>query len=314
MVLIQGPEEFLAARAVQHYRARLRSIRPDLERTLLDASTYSAGELQNAVSPSLFGEPKLIEVGSLATMNDAFLVDALEYVSAPDPDVAVVLLHGGGVRGKKLLDAIKASGAPLVECQPLKRDSDKADFAAAEFRRAERRIEPAALRSLIAAVGSSLADLSAACSQLIADTVGPISVEIVDKYYAGRVEATAFRVADAAVSGNTSAALSALRYALATGVDPVPLVATLAMKVRTLARVFSAHGSSTAIAKDLGMQAWQIDQARRDMAGWSAAGLARAITVLAQADAEVKGAAKDPVYAVEHAVTVIARAARSRTR
>jgi hypothetical protein len=63
------------------------------------------------------------------------------------------------------------------------------------------------------------------------DTSGEVTEETVEKYYGGRVEATAFKVADAALAGRAGAALSMLRHALATGVDPVPLVAALAMKV-----------------------------------------------------------------------------------
>lgn len=58
------------------------------------------------VTPSLFGEGKLIEVEGLEAMNDAFLADGLAYLQHPDQDVVLVLRHaGGGVRGKKLLDA-----------------------------------------------------------------------------------------------------------------------------------------------------------------------------------------------------------------
>jgi DNA polymerase III subunit delta len=40
--------------------------------------------------------------------------------------------------------------------------------------------------------------------------------------------------------------------------------------------------------------------------------LIRSIQVIAEADAQVKGEARDPVYAVEHAVTVIAMSASRR--
>ncbi|MDJ0357976.1 DNA polymerase III subunit delta [Paenarthrobacter sp. PH39-S1] len=317
VVLVHGTEDFIAGRALENLRRKLRAESPQLEVTTVDASAYTAGQLTMLSSPSLFGEAKLIEVSALAAMNDDFLTEALAYLNSPEPDVVVALHHGGGTRGKKLLDAVKASGAPVVECLPLKKDQEKADFVGAEFRQAGRRIDPQAVRALVAAVGASLAELAAACSQLIADVpsaegAASVSAAMVDKYYGGRVEATAFRVADAALAGNAPVALSSLRHALATGVDPVPLVAALAMKVRTLAKVHSARGSSAQIAKDLGMQAWQVDSARRDIGAWSAEALIRSIQVLADADAQVKGEAKDPVYAVERAVTVIATSARRR--
>lgn len=312
VILVQGPEEYIAYRALDAVRAAARAQHPELELTRLDAASYSSGALAMATSPSLFDEAKLIEISGLASMSDDFLADMLGYLTAPEADCTVVLHHGGGVRGKKLLDALKGQGFPVVECQPLKKDAEKAEFVTAEFRAAGKRIEHDAVRALVAALGSQLAELAAACSQLIADVDGPVSAELVDKYYGGRVEATAFKVADAAVAGNGAVALSSLRHALATGVDPVPLVAALAMKVRAVAKVHGVRGSSAGLAKDLGLAPWQVDQARREAERWSGEGLAEAVKALARADAQVKGASRDPVYAVERAVTIIATAARGR--
>ena len=51
---------------------------------------------------------------------------------------------------------------------------------------------------------------------------------------------------------------------------------------------------------------WQVDRARRDLSGWNEASLGMAIMAAAQADADVKGASRDPVFALERLVTVIA--------
>ncbi|MDQ1596501.1 MAG: polymerase subunit delta [Arthrobacter pascens] len=312
VVLVTGPEEYLGIRAMDHVRSQVRAAAPDVEVTRLNAGSYEAGSLAMNVSPSLFGESKLIEVEGLESMNDAFLADALGYLQHPEQDAVLVLRHGGGVRGKKLLDAIKAAGWPVVDCQPLKKDAEKTAFVVAEFKAASRRIEPDAVQSLVNAVGASLSELAAACSQLIADASTAVDAAMVDRYYGGRIEATAFKVADAAMAGNAPVALSTLRHALATGADPVPLVAALAAKLRTVAKVAGAQGSSAQIAKQLGMQPWLVEQAQRDVRRWTPEGLARSIQVTAEADAQVKGLSRDPVYAVEHAVTVIATAARGR--
>jgi len=286
-------------------------VAPDVEITRLNAGSYTAGSLAMNVSPSLFGEQKLIEVDGLEAMNDAFLADALKYVVQPEPEAFLVLRHGGGVRGKKLLDAVKAAGWPVVDCQPLKKDAEKIAFVTAEFRAASRRIDPDGVHALVNAVGAQLAELAAACSQLIADATTGVDAAMVDKYYGGRVEATGFKVADAAMAGNGPLALSTLRHALATGADPVPIVAALASKLRSLAKVAGAQGSSSQIAKQLGMQPWLVEQAQREVRRWTPEGLVRSIQVTAEADAQVKGLSRDPVYAVEHAVTVIATSARS---
>ena len=64
-------------------RAQVRAAAPDVEITRLNAGSYAAGSLAMNVSPSLFGEQKLIEVDGLEAMNDAFLADALKYVVQP---------------------------------------------------------------------------------------------------------------------------------------------------------------------------------------------------------------------------------------
>lgn len=312
VVLVTGPEEYLGIRAMDRVRSQVRAAAPDVEVTRLNAGSYEAGSLAMNVSPSLFGESKLIEVEGLESMNDAFLADALGYLQHPEQDAVLVLRHGGGVRGKKLLDAVKAAGWPVVDCQPLKKDAEKTAFVVAEFKAASRRIEPDAVQALVNAVGASLSELAAACSQLVADASTAVDAAMVDRYYGGRIEATAFKVADAAMAGNAPVALSTLRHALATGADPVPLVAALAAKLRTVAKVAGAQGSSAQIAKQLGMQPWLVEQAQRDVRRWTPEGLARSIQVTAEADAQVKGLSRDPVYAVEHAVTVIATAARGR--
>ncbi len=135
---------------------------------------------------------------------------------------------------------------------------------------------------------------------------GDITEQVVERYYGGRVETSAFTVADTAIAGRYGDALVALRHALASGADPVPLVAAIASKLRTMARVAGIRESSASLAARLGMKDWQVDRARRDLTGWNEASLGLAIQAAARADAEVKGASRDPVFAVERLITIIA--------
>lgn len=308
VILLTGPESLLAERATRSVREQLRDADPALEVSDIDAGQYAPGELLTLASPSLFAEPRLIRVSQVEKATDAFLDETLAYLAAPADDTVLVLRHGGGVRGKKLLDAIRAGSGGGVEvvCAELKREGDKIDFAAAEFRAAKRKATPGAVRALVSAFTDDLAELAAACRQLVSDTDGDITEQVVDRYYAGRAEVTAFAVADAAIAGHAGDALGLLRHALASGSDPVPMVAAFAMKVRTMAKLAGARGSSNDLARQFGLQAWQVDRARRDLQGWTDEGLARAIESLAAADAQVKGGGRDPVYSLERMVTVIA--------
>jgi DNA polymerase-3 subunit delta len=313
LVLISGPEAVIADRALGATLDDLRSTDPEIEVIRLAAETYEAGALGMHASPSLFGGAKCIVVADLDEAPDELQEDLLAFLAAPEPDVTLVVTHKSGQRGKKVLDTLKKSQARVLEAPAIKSDRDKTDFAMHEFRAAGRRATPDAVRALIEAVGKDVRELAAACQQLVADTTGTIDEELVAKYHGGKVEATGFKVADAAVSGNAGEALRLLRHAIATGVDPVPIVAVLAQQLRQLVKVGAAgRGRSAEVARDLGMAPWQVDKARRGLAGWGPEGLAEAIQAVAHADFEVKGGGRDPVYAVERAVLTITRARTGR--
>ncbi|GAA0495205.1 DNA polymerase III subunit delta [Microbacterium aurantiacum] len=309
LVLVSGPEEVCAERAIAGVRDVLRAADPSLEVSDVRADDYAPGTLLSLTSPSLFGEPRLIRVSGVEKCSDAFLTEALGYLEAPQEGATVILRHTGAtVRGKKLLDAVRSGrgGGIEVSCPAVKRDSDRFDFAADEFRSAQKRIAPTALRVLVSAFADDLTELAAACQQLISDVPGDITDQVVERYYGGRVETSAFVVADTAIAGRYGDALVALRHALASGADPVPLVAAIASKLRTMARVAGHREPSSALAARLGLKDWQVDRARRDLSGWNETTLGMAIQAAARADSEVKGASRDPVFAVERLVTVIA--------
>ena len=320
--LVSGPEDLLAERAISGVLAAARALDPQVQVIDVRPDTYSAGDLVLHTSPSLFGEGRVVVLWGLDDARDELITDARALLASPEPDVVVVLRHRGGSRGKALVDAAKSAKAVVHSCAAVKTDSDKNDFVTREFRAARRRIAPDAVRALVRAVGQDLRELASACSQLMADTVPPlgsatsappIDVSVVEQYYGGRVEASGFKVADAAIAGQTDEALGLLRHALATGMDPVPIIAVLAMGLRSLAKVSaSGAGPSTAAAKELGMAPWQVDRARRELGSWTEAGISAAIEAVAAADLAVKGGlpsptkrAGDPVYAVEKAVLTI---------
>ncbi|GAA1692535.1 DNA polymerase III subunit delta [Microbacterium sediminicola] len=309
IILVSGAEEVCAERAIAGIRDQLRAADASLEVTDIRADDYVAGTLLTVSSPSLFGEPRLVRVFGVEKASDAFLSEALAYLEGPQEGATVLLRHTGAtVRGKKLLEAIRggAGGGVEVACPAIKRDADKYDFAAGEFSTVGRRIDSGALRALVAAFADDVTELAAACQQLISDVPGSITEDVVRRYYGGRVETTGFAVADAAIAGRYGESLITLRQALASGVDPVPMVAAIASKLRTMARVAGSREPSQALAARLGVKDWQVDRARRDLSGWNEAALAGAIQAAARADAEVKGASRDAVFALERLVTVVA--------
>lgn len=315
-MLLSGPETLLADREVGHVIHNVRAAEPEAEIVHLQGESYEPGQLGMHASPSLFGGWTVIVVHDMDAGNDALMED-IQTLAADLPDgVSLLVCHKGGNRGKRALDALKKAGARVVDCKAIKSEKDKIDFARHEFQQARRKVSQDGLTALVQAVGRDIRELATACEQLMRDTSGVVGAEDVQTYYGDRVETTGFKVAEAGLRGDEGEALRLLRHAFAGGLDPVPVVAVLAMQLRQVGRVAAAgRGNSASIGRDLGMAPWQVDQARRAAQGWDGPRLGQAIEAVAVADVDVKGGlrtgttvARDPEWAVERAVLAICRA------
>lgn len=283
----------------------------------LDAREYPPGALSVLVSPSLFEEHRLVVLRNLQDGTDDAVGDVLAYLAEPVEDVVLVMQHAGGVRARKLLDAARSRAGVVVDCPAVKNDAERLTFVQREFAAAGRTISDRAAQALVDAFGSDLRELASACAQLVADSVGAVDLAQVDRYYGGRAEASGFEVADAVVARRPEDALLQLRRAIDSGVDPIPLVAVIAMKLRAMAKVATAGGRGGEVARELGMAPWMVDKARRDLRAWSPGTLAAAIIGLAEADCALKGGtlrggvakgrSADHVFTIEQLVLRITR-------
>jgi len=310
VTVVVGEEEFLIDRVVREAVAAARASGLDDVHDL-DGAALGSGELESLTSPSLFGGGSVLVIRAAQNLLKDPAADVLRYLSAPSPDVALVLTHAGGAKGKDILAAArKAPGASVVEVPKVTRFAERLDFIRAEFRRNGSRADDGAARALLDAVGSDLRELSAACDQLAADTPGAVDESVVNTYYRGRAEATGFSVADRAVEGHLVQAVEQLRWALATGVSPVLINSALASGVRLLGRVGTAGRglSSATLAAEVGAPPWKIDRVKQQLRGWHPDGIAVALQAVAEADAQVKGDAVSAGYALERAVRRIVAA------
>ncbi|NDB31161.1 MAG: DNA polymerase III subunit delta, partial [Actinobacteria bacterium] len=229
-----------------------------------------------------------------------------------DPNLHLIFIHRGGVKGKGLVEKIKKAKAEVITCEPMKKITDKQTFVREEFARHGRKISSGGVSALIDATGSDMRELAAACSQIAFDTIASkatIDEDDIAKYYQGRVEATGFDVADAAVAGDPQGALIALRNALDSGTDPIMIISAIATSVRTIAKVSGAprNANPYQLASSLKLAPWQIEKARRQMSKWAPGMITFSIKELARADLAVKGAEADPIYALERTVVAIAK-------
>ena len=311
--LILGSEAALADRALTKISAQLKEEKTEV--TTISAADAIVGDISDALAPSLFSERRALIIKDLQDLPEESRDEITRYLPEPDATTTVVFIHKGGVKGKALLDAIKKVKPEIITCEPLKKDAEKEQFVKELFLDSGRKASPGAVAALVGALGGDMRELQQAVSQITLDApAGIIDEKYIDEFHQGRVETTGFDVADATLDGNLPTALISLRSAIETGTDPVMVTSAIASALRSLAKVSgSATGAkSFELAGQLGMAPWQIDKARRQLQGWTPRALSKAVQAIALADAQVNGAATDPIYALEKALSTItaARAAR----
>lgn len=311
VALVTGAEAFLASRAVDELVARARREEPEISVNRVEAADVSdPGRFAEITGGSLFAAATvtvIVGIGSLSADVGQALV---ALITAPPPDLALILVHTGGQAGKALVDKVRKAATQTIDCQPVK-PWELPQFVAAEVKRNGGRIDSAAAAQIVEAVGHDLRSLAAAIAQLLSDSPdSTISESEVSRYFAGRAEVTSFAVADAVMSGQTVVALERLRWALATGVAPVLVSSALAGALRNLGKYLGARGGGMRdydLAREVGVPVWKLKDLARQARAWGPQQVARSIQAVAVADGAIKGAATDPEFALEQMVIAVVR-------
>jgi DNA polymerase III subunit delta len=314
VTLVTGSEEFLAERVVGSVTEAVRAADPEADVTETTGADIRPGALAELTSPSLFASSRAVVVRDLPEVPEDAVSGLLAYAGSPADDIALVLVHPGGQKGKGLLDKLRKAGVSEVKCETPK-PYELPRFVVAEARRAGGRIDDEAAGALVDAIGTDLRALAGAAGQLAADFTGEsITEDVVRRYFGGRAEVKGFAIADAAIGGHVATALEQLRWALGNGVAPVLVTSAFASGLRSLARFASApRGMGEGdLAREVGVPPWKLKSLRRQVHGWTPGGLADAISAVARADADVKGASGDPDHALERMVMAVTRARSER--
>ena len=308
VTLVTGKEEFLNERTVREVRAAVRAYDAEAEVSETAAGDLTLATLGELAAPSLFSSIRCVVVRNLEDLPEASVDGLLEYAAAPAEEVALVLVHGGGLRGSGVLTKLrKLPGVTEVKSVELKA-WEMSGFVTAEVRMHGGRIDKEAAQALVTSVGADLRGLAAAADQLTHDADGtPITDEVVKRYFGGKAEGKSFVIADAAFLGRRAAALEELRWAMTTGVPSTFVTSAFAGSARGLARYKSAskNAREADLAREVGVPPWKLKDIKAQAQGWSEPALARAIRAVAQADADIKGAASDAHYTLERLVLTI---------
>jgi DNA polymerase-3 subunit delta len=310
--LVLGEEELLVERAVRTALDAARMADATADLTRVRVAELTTPQLIELVSPSLFAEARVVVLEAAHEAAQEIADTIVSFGSDPADGVMLVVLHSGGGRtkaGKALPAALKKAGALVTECPKMTKPADREAFVRDEIRRAGGRTDQAAVATLIETVGSDLRELAAAAAQLVADTDGRVDEEAVRRYHNGRAEVNGFAVAEKAVVGDFAGAMEAVRWAMQLGVPHVLVADALADAVRTVARV-APYGRADPfkLASELAMPPWKIRKAMAQARGWHPAGMADAMQIVADLNADVKGVAADADYALERAILRLTRA------
>jgi DNA polymerase III subunit delta len=318
--LVLGDEELLVERAVAEL---LRSARKraggDAAADTVPVSRMRAGEvgtyeLAELLSPSLFADERIVVLEAAAEAGK----DAAALIAAAAADVpagtVLVVVHAGGGRAKALANELQSLGAVVHPCARITKLSERVDFVRKEFRALRVKVDEETVTALLDAVGSDVRELAAACSQLVADTGGAVDAAAVRRYHSGKAEVKGFDIADKAVAGDVGGAAEALRWAMMRGEPLVVLADALAEAVHTIGRVGPLSGDPYRLAAQLGMPPWRVQKAQKQARRWSRDTVATAMKVVAELNANVKGAVADADYALESAVRQVAELVADRSR
>ena len=309
VTLVTGPEEFLGERTVASVRAAVRKRDGEAEVSDALAADLTLASLGEMSAPSLFSSTRCVVVRALENLPDESVDGLLDYCGTPAEEVALVLVHSGGQKGSGVLTKLrKIASVTEVKSEAIK-TSEYPRFVSSEVRMHGSRIDDDAAAFLVQAVGQDLRSLAAAADQLVNDFPGEtLDTEKVRRYFGGRAEAKSFAVADAAFYGRKAKALEELRWAIDGGTAPVLITSAFAGGVRGLAKYVGApRGMRDAdLAREVGVPPWKLRTLREQARAWTPDGLSAALRAVAQADADIKGAAHDASYTLERLVLTVA--------
>ena len=309
VLLVSGPQDFFAERAIKMVRDQMRKQNENLEVVEIQAADYTPGQIFDLASAGLFGDSKLVVIDGVERCSDSLITDGIDYAQQPAEDAVVIFRHNGKtVRGKKLLESLRSNDLVLeATCIELTKEAERLAFVESEFKSKGRKIQRAAAQALIDIFGKDFEELSAACSQLQNDDSGEITPQIVEKYFGGRLETTGFKIADSALAGRAAESLLLLRHSLDQGIEGVLIIAAFSKKITELAKMI---GNPNVSAASMGMPDWIFRKTRESLAGWTEESMARVIHALADTDFAVKGGEKDSAYALERFVSLVANKGR----
>ena len=293
--LVRGDDESLVSQAVHDIVSRLVG---DGDHALVvaefDGDDYDlAAVLDAARTPPFLTERRVVVARGIGRFTAEQLVPLASYVADPTPTTDLVLAATGERLPKLLLDALKNAGA-VVEDVGARTAKDRRDWLEERFATAPVRLDTSAKALVSAWLGEDLGRLSS-LFETLEGMAGPgarLTADDVAPYLGTAGSVPPWDLTDAIDRGDTAAALGMLaRMSGAGGRHPLVVMAILHGHYGRMLRLDGAgitdRSTAASVLKTAPFQGQKaLEQSRR----LGHDGVVRAMTLLAQADLDLRGA------------------------
>jgi DNA polymerase-3 subunit delta len=301
--LIAGAEPLLVLEAADALRARAKEL-GYLEREVLDVeSGFDWNRLGDAArSMSLFASRRLIDLRLPSGRPGKDGAAALaEYCEAPPPDTVLLVTANDWSRKHEAAwsAAIERAGT-LVAVWPLKRE-ELPDWIGARAASRGLRLSVDAIALLADRVEGNLLAAAQEIDKLALLHAGQaIDADTLEASVADDARYDVFRLADAALAGDTARALHIVAGLRAEGEELIPLLGWLLTQLRTLLRLSSAPNVEAALRNERIWPQAREGLFRRALKGSDRAHWERCLEQAGRIDRIVKG--RDELAPIYHAL------------
>lgn len=314
VVVAFGDEEFLRRQAMLAVRTAIVGEEPsDFVFSEYEGDTARLADVRDDLfTPPFLGERRLVLVEDADRFVTQFREPLLEVVRNPSPSGVLMLDVRTWTASTKLAKAVEAGGL-AIECKAPQ--AWHAPGWCVEWcvgRHGKRLAKPAA-EWLVELVGPNLGLLDQELAKLaaFAGANEEIALDDVRRLVAGTRTESVFRLLDAALDGELSAALDPLDRLLLAGEQPVGLVAVLGAQLRRLTRAAREHLAGKpldAALRDAGVPPFAVQKSAAQLRHLGRERLRRMYRTLLKADLDMRGeGALPPRTILERLLAEVAR-------
>ncbi|MDR2799448.1 MAG: hypothetical protein LBB07_02380, partial [Bifidobacteriaceae bacterium] len=279
---------------------------------VLSAKGLDPQAFENALQPTLFGSTEPIFLKDIQDAAEPLQDKIFHFLNDSESNIVAFFQHSGIRKGTKLLKEIKAASSFAAEPKAIKTDRDRINFVKTFFVKNNFSVSADAIQVLVNAFGEDIDELYSICKQFINDfDSNKITAADINKYFAGRTQIKIFEISEAVSAGDIKTALNLYQNGIFTGLEPISVVAVIAMQLRKIAKV-AAVVKRTIKADDLKMAPWQIAQTKKYLPLWSTKTLSKSFYDLARTEELLKTNSKiDKNYLVEQLIINICSQAKN---